>query len=253
MKKPRRISPAKVKTFVLVPGTWHGGWAWTPVAQHLKAMGHRAFAVTTTGLGERAHLISPDVGLDTHVADVAGVIEAEELSNVILVGHSFGGITITGVADRLRDRIGHLVYFDAFIPTRARPAWVMRQANGAWPDWWEKRRAKFIDGYKMDFFAEYPIEMICPPEFPEVQALLKRRLTLHPAKQWTDPVSFANGGWEGLPRSYVSCVGQSLRASSAAMWGPAKEPGWTWRDLNAPRAAMLTHTDDTATLLAALS
>ncbi len=238
------------KTFVFIPGTWHGGWVWTPLAENLIRQGHRAFPVTCTGLGERAHLVSPEVGLQTHIDDVVAVIENEELSNVTLVAHSFGGITATGVCDRLRNRIERVVFFDAFIPTRDRPAWVLRDDNGNWPDWWAKRQAKFIDGYLMDFFSEYPVEMLVDPKtHPDVAALVQRRLTPHPAKQWTDKVSFTHGGWENLPRAYIHCVGQTFRQSSAAMYGPAKEAGWDFHELAVPRLGMLSHVHETAALL----
>ena len=103
------------KTYLLVHGSWVGGWYWAPVAERLRGMGHRVFAPTLTGLGERSHLLSPQVTLGTAVADVANVVEAEELRDLVLVGHSFGGAPVTGVADRLPERIRHLVYLDANI------------------------------------------------------------------------------------------------------------------------------------------
>jgi pimeloyl-ACP methyl ester carboxylesterase len=245
---------ATPRTFVFVPGTWHGGWVWRPVVDVLTARGHRAFAVTCTGVGERHHLMSPDVGLDTHVADVVNCIEYEQLDQVVLVGFSFGGITITGVADQLRDRMAHLIYFDAFVPTRERPAWVERDANGDWPAWWQTRKAKFVDGYQMDFFAEYPMEMLLDTaRYPAIAKSVEQRLTRHPARQWTDPVSFENGGWESLPRSYVHCVGQKFRPSSERMWGIAKTPGWKFRELPTDRLGMLTHPEQTALLLETLA
>ncbi len=232
------------RDFVLLPGTWHGGWVWTPVANRLIRAGHRAFAVTLTGVGARAHLVTPETGLATHIEDVCRVIELEGLSRVTLVAHSFAGITATGVCDRLRERIERVVFYDAFVPTPERPAWVMRDADGQWPAWWEARRAKFVDGYLMDFFAEYPLKMLLDPdEFPAVAEFVRTRLTYHPAKQWTDPVSFANGGWQGLARTYIHCVGQQYRQSSAAMYGPAKAAGWDWVDLPTKRLGMLTHPD----------
>ena len=106
-------SRPEAKTFVLVHGAFHGGWCWRDVAQSLRAAGHTVFTPTQTGLGERRHLLSRDITLDTFVLDVVNVIESEELGDVILVGHSFGGITITAVADRLPERLRHLVYLDA--------------------------------------------------------------------------------------------------------------------------------------------
>jgi pimeloyl-ACP methyl ester carboxylesterase len=103
-------------TYVLVHGAWHGGWCWRRVADRLRAAGHRVFTPTLTGLGDRAHLGSPDIDLDTHIEDVCAVFEAEEIEHAVLCGHSYGGMVITGVADRIADRITAIVYLDAFIP-----------------------------------------------------------------------------------------------------------------------------------------
>jgi pimeloyl-ACP methyl ester carboxylesterase len=103
-------------TFVLVHGAWHGSWCWKRVRKALQAQGHEVFTPTLTGVGERSHLLSPDVNLDTHIEDVVNLIRWEDLSDVVLCGHSYGGCVITGVADRLLDRISALVYLDAFVP-----------------------------------------------------------------------------------------------------------------------------------------
>jgi pimeloyl-ACP methyl ester carboxylesterase len=102
--------------FVLVHGAWHGGWCYRDTAQVLRAAGHTVLTPTHTGVGERAHQSAENITLETHIRDVCGCIEAEELSNVVLCGHSYGGMVITGVADRMPDRIKALVYLDAFVP-----------------------------------------------------------------------------------------------------------------------------------------
>jgi len=104
------------KTFLLVHGAWHGGWAWVRVADRLRAHGHRVFTPTLTGLGERAHLISPGVNLSLHVADVLGLITYERLTDFVLVGHSYGGCVISSVAESVPDAIRSIVFLDAFIP-----------------------------------------------------------------------------------------------------------------------------------------
>lgn len=100
-------------TYVLVGGTWIGGWAWKPVARALRGRGHEVHPATLTGLGERVHLARPEIDLETHIADVVHLIEVEDLSEVILVGHSYAGIVVTGVADRTGDRLAALVYLDS--------------------------------------------------------------------------------------------------------------------------------------------
>src|SRR5262249_37605119 len=102
-------------TFVLVHGAWHGSWCWKRVREALRARGHVVFTPTLTGVGERPHLLAPDINLDTHIEDVANLIRLEELTDVVLCGHSYGGCVIGGVVDRVPERIGALVYLDAFI------------------------------------------------------------------------------------------------------------------------------------------
>jgi pimeloyl-ACP methyl ester carboxylesterase len=103
-------------TFLLVHGAWHGGWCWQRVADRLIARGHRVFAPTLTGLGERSHLNSPNVNLSTQISDVVNEIRWKDLENVVLVGHSYGGMVITGVAEQVASKIASIVYLDAFIP-----------------------------------------------------------------------------------------------------------------------------------------
>lgn len=235
---PKAVSP---QTFVLVPGTWHGGWVWKKVKKYLQEKGHTVYTPTPTGVGERIHLLTEDVDLYTHIEDIANVIKFEELENVILVGHSFSGITITGVADRLKDKIKHIIFFDALVPREG----TMK----AWPDpgskkyeEYEARKAGFIDGYKMDMFKEYPLDMLLPASYTEERDRLKRLLTYHPYKQWSTELVLENGGYDDLPRSYIRCGGQEHRASSNWIPGPALDnPKWQWRELKIPRDGMLTH------------
>jgi pimeloyl-ACP methyl ester carboxylesterase len=103
-------------TFVLIHGAWHGGWCWKNVIPILRSAGHDVFTPSLTGLGSRAHLAHPGIRLDTHIEDVIGVIESEDLQDVILCGHSYAGMVITGAADRIADRVNTLIYLDAFVP-----------------------------------------------------------------------------------------------------------------------------------------
>src|SRR5581483_10887922 len=103
-------------TYALVHGAWHGGWCWQRVTPLLRAAGHEVFTPTLTGLGERSHLANPAIDLNTHIHDIVNVLEYEHLQKVILVGHSYGGMVITGVSNEVPDRLAHLVYLDAFVP-----------------------------------------------------------------------------------------------------------------------------------------
>ena len=129
-------------TFVLVQGGWVGGWYWQKLIPFLEAAGHEVYAPTLTGLAERASELSPDVGLDTHIQDIVGLLEEKNLQGVILVGHSYGGMVITGVVDRVPERIAHLVYLDTFVPRDGESMvdisriviWILRKQTR--PDGW---------------------------------------------------------------------------------------------------------------------
>lgn len=251
---PAALATSERRTFVLVHGTWHGGWCWVHVAARLRAAGHRVFTPTATGCGERRHLIRPDTNLDTHIQDVVNVLEFEELEDVTLIGHSFAGLTITGVADRLPERIRHLVFFDALIPTAERPAAVMPDPEtGAYPQWWLERSALFEDGYKMHFWDHYPVKMLVPEDDDKNIAWLRRRLTWHPAGQWTQPLQLHNGGWEPHQRTCVHCVGQLYSPSSEQMVGPARGPGWNFIELDTARNGFMTDPERVADCFMALA
>lgn len=102
--------------YVLVHGAWHGGWCWKKVKAILEDKGQSVFTPTLTGLGERSHLLTPQVGLSTHIEDIVSMLEYEDLYNVVLIGHSYAGMVISGVAEKVANRLSHLVYFDAYLP-----------------------------------------------------------------------------------------------------------------------------------------
>jgi len=231
----------KKLTFVLVPGTWHGGWVWKKVRNILRAQGHDVYTPTPTGVGEREHLLTEDVDLYTHIKDIVNVIRFEELNDVVLVGHSFSGLTITGVADRLQDKIKHIIFFDALVP---REGTMKAWPNLGAPNYeeYEARKAKFIDGYKMDMFEDYPLDMLLSDDYPEGRDQLNRLITYHPYKQWSTELTLKNGGYDLLPKTYIRCAGQKYKASSHWMPGPAKNnPDWNWIELDIPRNGMMTH------------
>ena len=103
-------------TFLVCHGAWSAGWAWKKMHPLMAAAGHRLVTPTYTGLGERAHLANPSIDLETHIEDILNVIKYEDLRDIVLVGHSYGGMVATGVADRARDRVTQLIYIDAFVP-----------------------------------------------------------------------------------------------------------------------------------------
>ena len=201
----------KLPAFVLVHGAWGGAWIWRRVLTPLRAAGHEVHAVTLTGDGERAHLRRRDIGLQTHIADVLGLIEAEELDSIVLVGHSYGGQVITGVADRLLARdasaIRQLVYVDAMVPLPGE-------------GWGDKHDAAVVAARTATAQAN---DFALPPPDPADFGLdgadrdwLLRRQVSHPFGPYREPLPFDGDRWASVPRAFIDCT-QPAYPTIAAM------------------------------------
>ncbi|KAA2255941.1 alpha/beta hydrolase [Solihabitans fulvus] len=161
-------------TFVLVPGMLHGGWWFEPLADQLREHGHDAYPVTLTGLGDHADPAGASANLDTHIQDVVDVLESEQLTDVVLVGHSYGGMPITGAADRVPARVAGLVYVDAFVPEDGDSVWTL--ANDLW-------RQRYIAGSGATGLAVEPMNPALDPRTrPHPLASLVQRIRLTGAK-----------------------------------------------------------------------
>ncbi|MDP1739736.1 alpha/beta fold hydrolase [Polaromonas sp.] len=210
--------------FVLVHGAWHGGWCWQRVTSLLQQQGHRVHAVTLTGLGERAHLLSPAITLDTHIDDVISAIEVEELHDVVLAVHSYAGMIGTAVADRLGKHLKHLVYVDAVLP-KPGESWSSTQSAAT-----QQQRLSA---------AQATTRFSFPPPDPEVfglhdadHAWVKRRQTPHPGNTYQAPLTFDVQRVAAIPRTFVNCTQPALgtiepsrlRAKDAKFWDGAWLP-----------------------------
>lgn len=223
-------------TFVLQHGAWHGGWCWLRVADRLREQGHRVFTPTATGLGERAHLLSRDITVDVFVTDLTAMIEAEELEDVVLVGHSFGGLAITGAADRVKPRLRRLVYLDAAI---LQPGQSI--LDSVPPEIAAQRRETIRAGGG--------VSLPVPPASyfgiteREDTAWLQRRLTPHPAVTYDSPLTLRAPVGNGVPATYIGCTVKPL-ASIEPMRQWAREQaaagkGWTYEQLSSVHNAMM--------------
>jgi len=228
--------------FVLVHGAWHGGWCWRSVAAALRSAGHTVFCPTLTGLAERRHLLTAEVGLDTFVTDVASLIEWEELEGVVLVGHSFGGAVVAGVADRLPGRVDRLLFLDALVIDHGE-----RPCDRVPPDVWATRVAAaraLGDGLTLP---------VPPPAAfgvfeAEQTAWLERRLTPHPLKSYTDPLLLARPLGAGLPVAYVAST-DPVYAPLASARAFVRSRGWLYREIATGHDLMVTAPAETARLL----
>lgn len=229
-------------TFVLIHGAWHGGWCWDRVSPLLTAAGHRVFSPTLTGVSDRAHVLSPQVGLETHLQDVISLIEAHDLTDVVLVGHSYGGQVITGVADRIPERIAKRVHLDGFIGD-GRSALAMQP-----PD---------IAHHYETSVHESGFGWLIPPRSLSKLGVtdqadldwLAPRLSPHPWKAWTDELPLT-GAVVGVTPAYIGCV--DWMAVFKPFLTAAKENGWDTVELQTGHEAMVTAPRELADALLSL-
>ena len=197
-------------TFILVPGMWHGGWSFKPITTALRELGHVVHPLTLTGISERSHLLNGGVNLETHIADVTALLEVEDLIEVVLVGHSYGGMVITGAADRAPDRVRALVYLDAVVPADGDSQWSLVT----------DREREWYQDVEMNGYAVKPL------------SFLDDRTTAHPLASVFQPLRLTTGLRHIERREYVyasnwngpspfTAVSQALR----------HDENWTVHDL----------------------
>jgi len=193
--------------FLLVHGAWHGGWCWRDVVPALTRAGHRVHAVTLTGVGERMHLMTPAITLETHITDVANAIEMEEMDQLVLVVHSYGGMIGTAIADRMPQRLRHLVYVDAVVP-KPGESWSSTHASPT-------REARLVA-------AEASPDFSFPPPDPAVFGLaaaqaewVRRRQTPHPGHTYQAALDFDPKRVAAIPRTFISCTQPALATIDA--------------------------------------
>ncbi len=247
---PRRAAAqaAEPRTYVLVHGAWHGGWCWRKVADRLRDQGHRVFTPTFTGLGERRHLIGhPDISLDLFIRDVINVIEAEELKDVCLVGHSFAGPIVSGVADRIPKRLKRIVFLDAVILQNGNTfldtvAPELREAA--------LRRIQEIDGVRT--LPPPPNAAAFGVTDPEAAAWVERKLTPQPADAYTTPLQLAHPLGNGLPVTYVRCIEPIYHGMDASGAYAKAQGSWQYVELETGHDAMVTAPDRLSGMLVGL-
>jgi pimeloyl-ACP methyl ester carboxylesterase len=243
-------------TYVLVPGFWLGGWVWEAVGAGLRAQGHAVHPVTLTGLGDRVHLAGPDVGLETHTLDVVNTLRYAGLTEVILVGHSGGGLPVAQAADRVPERVARVVYLDSVpLPDG------MRQFDAHPPEEQEeiaKRVAAEGEGWRLN-----------PPAFADVSedpadlagltardlALLRERAVPQPFATATDPLARGHGA--RLPETLISCVFSAEQVEGMLTGGHPMMAGFTGVPQVVPLPTghypMLSRPADTVRALASLA
>jgi pimeloyl-ACP methyl ester carboxylesterase len=209
----------------------------------LRAEGHEVFAPTLTGLGERSHLAHPQIGLDTHVQDILGVLNFEDLENVILVGHSSAGTVVTAVADRASARLAHLVYLDATIPQNGQS--YLDCGSAELRAWMEEYVEKSGDGWRL-----MPLPMRDFGISDEAdQMWADSKTTPHPFKTFQDPVNFNAANVNSLPRTFIACIGDRPRGGDK----PSIANGMNYYEISAGHMVMVAAPRELADLLLAIA
>ncbi len=228
--------------FVLIHGAYHGGWCWRKTVDIL--CGHRieALTPTLTGLGERSHLLTGEIDLTTHITDIVQVLKFEDLHDVVLVGHSYAGMVISGVAEIIPERISHLVYLDAFVPLDGQTVFDILPGT--------KARAAEIT------WAGQKIKVITPPppqvfgvDDPADVAWVSSRLTPMPYKCYEEPIKIHNKAVASIPKTYLICDIQSggdLQKSHERAFEMAGKSGWESKRLAGSHDIMVTHPKELA-------
>jgi len=231
-------------TYVLVHGGGHGGWCYQRVARRLRNAGHEVYTPTLTGLGERSHLLSTDVDLNMHITDVTAVLHYEDLRDVILVGHSYGGMVITGIADRASDRVGRLVYLDAANPVNGQS---LRDVAG--PIIEAARPAgAVVDGIELVLLPAPEAGLFYGVTDPNDVAWMADRLTGHPWKCFEQPLDLTNEEalW-AIPQYHIVCT-STLATRGPALMEKARSEDRLW-DIDTGHDLMITEPDAVAAAL----
>jgi pimeloyl-ACP methyl ester carboxylesterase len=224
-----------VATYVLVHGGAHGGWCYQRVARILRSAGHEVYTPTLTGLGERSHLLSVDVDLDTHITDVVAVLHYEDLSDVILVGHSYGGMVITGIADRAPDRIGRLVYLDAANPVNGQS---LVDVSGPIIEA-VRPYGRVVDGVELVLLPSPDAALLYGVTDPDDLAWMADRLSGHPWRCFEQPLRLTDEEklW-AIPAYHIVCT-STLATRDPELMAEARAAGRLW-DIDTGHDLMIT-------------
>jgi pimeloyl-ACP methyl ester carboxylesterase len=215
-------------TFLVAHGAWAAGWAWKKMRPLMAAAGHQLFTPSYTGLGERAHLAHRDLNLESHIADMLAVLEFEDLRDVILIGHSYGGMVATGVADRARDKIKQLVYLDAFVPEGGMAASDYMPAERA-----EMMKENALDGWKV------PSSPPPPDTSPEDVAWLTPRRVPQPLQCFEQKLVLKNGPLT-LPRIYIYAQRHNPGDPFRQFMQRARKESWPVYEMDASHSPHVT-------------
>jgi pimeloyl-ACP methyl ester carboxylesterase len=227
-----------VQTAVLVHGGFHGGWCWAKVRRELEARGWAVYAPSLTGLADRAHLASPDVALETHIRDITALIEFERLDDIVLCGHSAGGMVVTAVADRMPERIKHLIYLDAIVPDGGQSLLDVMSGSPEVVQAFRDLAASQGDGWQVPPVLFTAAD--CGVEDPTDQDWVDRLMTAHPLRAFSDPVTLTGRVSEVPHRTYIRCTRFDVAYGEPTVSRFEEDPNWHTERWDVGHDAMVT-------------
>lgn len=232
-------------TFVLVHGSFGGGWCWRLVAPMLRNLGHDVHTPTLTGLGERTHLLHCGVDLNTHVEDITNLLYYEDLSKITLVGHSYAGMVITGVAAKMPERIAKLVYLDAYVPLDGQLHFDL------WPP--PTSAGQFVRPSGPNEIRLHPPPSAFGVTDQKMSEWVAARLVPQPMSTYLQAPPVSTPESRAIPRAFIQCTGSSILDVMAPFAARARSEGWQVRELAADHEVELTHPRELANILIELA
>jgi pimeloyl-ACP methyl ester carboxylesterase len=234
-------SSGKTTPFVLVHGAWHGGWCWRRVAPLLRRAGHEVVTPSLTGLGDRAHLSHPGIDLDTHIQDILMLIDMEDLDDIVLVGHSYAGMVVTGVADRVPSRIGSLVYLDAFVPENGKAQMDYMLPERAVPVRKEGEETGMVNPLPLALFGVTK---------PDDVAWASRHIVSHPYQTMAQPIKLTGQTTPGqLRKTFIYCSSPASGAFDQFAQKLRNDSGWQFFEMKTGHDAMIIDPEGLAKIL----
>lgn len=234
-----------MKTFILIHGMWHGGWCWERLTPLLRAAGHVVYVPTLAGLAERAHLRNDNIDLNTHIQEIINLCEANDLHEMILVGHSLGGFMAPVVADRIPERIAHIVNLDGIIPENGKAFKEMM------PDYWNDFKNRALTSGN-EWWAPPVLEWTFGVSGADLE-WMQSKLTPHPLKTWTTVVALENPAAQSLSRTFILCTEGYSEDEIEQERTKFTQAGYSYRSLPTGHDAMITMPNALANILLELA
>ena len=234
------MAQGEARTFVLVHGAWHGGWCWRRVSDRLERRGHKVYAPSLTGLADRAHLLTNRVNVSTHITDIVSLIRFEDLTNVVLVGHSYAGFVISGIAERAHTAIASIVFLDAFMPDNGQSIFSISS---------DRLKQSIIDAQKRGQLGMAP----APASYFNVnekdRAFVDSKCTPLPIGTYVEPLTLTGARERIARKTYIRATGFKAPGFDAAMAKLRNDQGWNLRQLPCGHDAMIDMPDELAEML----